>query len=144
MTKGLRIDRRFTNKGEDPYDQIDWSRRDSRITNPDGSTVFEMAGAEIPAAWSQVAADIMVSKYFRKAGVPQFDDNGEQILDESGQPPTHRNGSTPASTMPMASPAPLRASGMSTAKTKSSKPPPTPTAAPPLMPASSSPSATTW
>jgi ribonucleoside-diphosphate reductase alpha chain len=84
----LRIDRRFTNKGEDPYDQIDWSRRDSRITNPDGSTVFEMAGAEIPAAWSQVAADIMVSKYFRKAGVPQFDDNGEQILDESGQPVT--------------------------------------------------------
>ncbi|MEX2135322.1 MAG: vitamin B12-dependent ribonucleotide reductase, partial [Acidimicrobiia bacterium] len=88
MTKGLRIDRRFTKNGEDPYDQIDWSRRDSRITNPDGSTVFEMAGAEIPAAWSQVAADIMVSKYFRKAGVPQFDDNGEQIFDESGQPTT--------------------------------------------------------
>ncbi len=88
MTKGLRIDRRFTRNGEDPYDQIDWSRRDSRISNPDGSTVFEMAGAEIPAAWSQVAADIMVSKYFRKAGVPQFDDNGEQIFDESGQPAT--------------------------------------------------------
>ena len=88
MKKGLRIDRRFTRTGENPYDQIEWSRRDSRITNPDGSTVFEMAGAEIPAAWSQVAADIMVSKYFRKAGVPQFDENGEQIFDESGQPAT--------------------------------------------------------
>jgi ribonucleoside-diphosphate reductase alpha chain len=88
MSKGLRITRRFTSAGKSPYDEVEWTRRDSRITNPDGSTVFEMAGAEIPAAWSQVAADIMVSKYFRKAGVPQFDDNGEQIFDESGQPAT--------------------------------------------------------
>ena len=88
MSKGLRINRRFTQEGESPYDLIEWSRRDSRITNPDGSTVFEMKGAEIPAGWSQVAADIMVSKYFRKAGVPQFDDEGEQIFDESGQPAT--------------------------------------------------------
>jgi ribonucleoside-diphosphate reductase alpha chain len=88
MSKGLRITRRFTKEGQDPYDQVEWTRRDSRITNPDGSTVFEMTGAEIPAAWSQVAADIMVSKYFRKAGVPQFDENGEQIFDEAGQPVT--------------------------------------------------------
>jgi ribonucleoside-diphosphate reductase alpha chain len=86
MSKGLRITRRFTEAGTDAYDKIEWSRRDSRITNPDGSTVFEMTDAEIPAGWSQVAADIMVSKYFRKAGVPQFDDEGNQIFDESGQP----------------------------------------------------------
>ena len=86
MSKGLRITRRFTEAGRDAYDKIEWSRRDSRITNPDGSTVFEMTDAEIPAGWSQVAADIMVSKYFRKAGVPQFDDEGCQIFDDSGQP----------------------------------------------------------
>ena len=86
MSKGLRITRRFTEAGMDPYDKIEWARRDSRITNPDGSTVFEMTDAEIPAGWSQVASDIMVSKYFRKAGVPQFDEDGNQILDESGQP----------------------------------------------------------
>ena len=28
----------------------------------------------------------MVSKYFRKAGVPQFDESGKPILDESGKP----------------------------------------------------------
>jgi ribonucleoside-diphosphate reductase alpha chain len=86
MSKGLRITRRFTESGRDAYNKIEWSRRDSRITNPDGSTVFEMTDAEIPAGWSQVAADIMVSKYFRKAGVPQFDDEGNQVFDESGQP----------------------------------------------------------
>ena len=86
MSKGLRINRRFTEAGKDPFDKLEWSRRDSRITNPDGSTVFEMTDAEIPAGWSQVASDIMVSKYFRKAGVPQFDDDGTQVFDESGQP----------------------------------------------------------
>jgi ribonucleoside-diphosphate reductase alpha chain len=86
MSKGLRITRRFTEAGEDPYEKIEWSRRDSRITNPDGSVVFEMTDAEIPAGWSQVASDIMVSKYFRKAGVPQCDDDGNALLDESDEP----------------------------------------------------------
>ena len=76
MSKGLTIERHFTNEGEDVYDSVEWSRRDSRITNPDGSIVFEMKDAEIPASWSQVATDIMVSKYFRKAGVPQDDGSG--------------------------------------------------------------------
>jgi ribonucleoside-diphosphate reductase alpha chain len=82
---GLRIERRFTTSGTDPYDAIEWTHRDSRISNPDGSVVFEMLDAEIPAGWSQVAADIMVSKYFRKAGVPQVDDNGEPVLDQNGE-----------------------------------------------------------
>jgi len=82
MSKGLRINRRFTEAGKDAYDKIEWSRRDSRITNPDGSIVFEMADAEIPSGWSQVAADIMVSKYFRKAGVPQRDANGAKARRE--------------------------------------------------------------
>ena len=69
-TGGLRVPRVFTREGQDPFDTIAWSRRTSRITNPDGSVVFEMTDAEVPATWSQVAADIMVSKYFRKAGVP--------------------------------------------------------------------------
>jgi ribonucleoside-diphosphate reductase alpha chain len=86
--KGLRIQRRFTTEGSDPYSSIEWSRRDSRITNPDGSVVFEMLGAEIPAGWSQVAADIMVSKYFRKAGVPVLDEHGNPALDSEGRPVT--------------------------------------------------------
>ncbi|HEY7823012.1 MAG TPA: vitamin B12-dependent ribonucleotide reductase, partial [Acidimicrobiia bacterium] len=88
MSKGLRITRRFTEAGTDPYSHFEWSHRDSRITNPDGSVVFEMTDAEIPAHWSQVASDIMVSKYFRKAGVPQYDDEGNQIFDEDGSPVT--------------------------------------------------------
>ena len=85
-SKGLRIPRRFTKAGEDPFAAVEWAKRSTRIANPDGSVVFAMADAEIPAAWSQVAGDIMVSKYFRKAGVPQTGENGQPLLDESGNP----------------------------------------------------------
>ena len=83
---GLTVTRHFTKAGEDPFDAVEWGRRTSRIANPDGSVVFEMQDAEVPAAWSQVAADIMVSKYFRKAGVPQTGPDGAPLLDESGNP----------------------------------------------------------
>jgi ribonucleoside-diphosphate reductase alpha chain len=84
----LRIQRYFTRAGEDPFASVEYEKRDCRITNPDGSVVFEMKGAEVPKQWSQVAADIMISKYFRKAGVPQYDEAGNPIVDEDGNPVT--------------------------------------------------------
>jgi ribonucleoside-diphosphate reductase alpha chain len=81
----MKIARRFTQQGQDVYSSVEWDRRTSRISNPDGSVVFEMTDAEIPRQWSQLATDIMVSKYFRKAGVPQADpETGAQLRDESG------------------------------------------------------------
>ena len=86
--KGLSIPRVFTTPGSDPLEEVAYERRTSKITNPDGSVVFEMEGAEIPADWSQVATDIVVSKYFRKAGVPQVDAKGEVENDAQGNPVT--------------------------------------------------------
>ncbi len=80
---GLKITRKYTSPG-DPYQGIVWEKRTSKITNPDGSIVFEMKDVEIPSTWSQVATDIMVSKYFRKAGVPQVDQDGKPIKDDNG------------------------------------------------------------
>jgi len=80
---GLKIDRKYTTPGN-PYNNITWEKRISKITNPDGSVVFEMNDVEIPSTWSQVATDIMVSKYFRKAGVPQTDEAGNVLKDENG------------------------------------------------------------
>src|SRR4051812_47300020 len=81
----MRITRRFTKSGQDALASVKYERRTSRITNPDGSVVFEMTDAEIPVQWSQLATDIMVSKYFRKAGVPQVDPaTGQFMRDASG------------------------------------------------------------
>ncbi len=80
--KGLAFDRRYTRRGSDPLDEIVWERRSSIITNPDGSIVFKMEGAEIPSSWSQLATDIVVSKYFRKAGIHGNKDHGETSVRE--------------------------------------------------------------
>src|SRR5271166_7176931 len=66
----MRIERRFTQSGASPYDLIVFATTKSEIRNPDGSVVFSLDPIEVPAAWSQVAADVLAQKYFRKAGVP--------------------------------------------------------------------------
>ena len=66
----MRITRRFTEAGKSPYDLIEFRDATSEIKNPDGSVVFSLKGFKVPAHWSQVAADILAQKYFRKAGVP--------------------------------------------------------------------------
>ncbi len=75
----MKITRKFTTAGQNPFDTVKWTTRSSKISNPDGSIVFEMSDAEVPATWSQLATDIAVSKYFRKAGVPQMEDQNAII-----------------------------------------------------------------
>jgi ribonucleoside-diphosphate reductase alpha chain len=84
----MKITRKFTTAGTNPFDTVEWVTRSTRIGNPDGSVVFEMNDASVPSSWSQLATDIMVSKYFRKAGAPQVDADGEPILDDDGNPTT--------------------------------------------------------
>src|SRR5665213_1054172 len=66
----MHIARRFTTAGQDPYEGVAFRTATSEIRNPDGSVVFAAEGVEVPAAWSQVACDILAQKYLRKAGVP--------------------------------------------------------------------------
>jgi ribonucleoside-diphosphate reductase alpha chain len=65
----MKITRRFTTAGSSPYATIEFRRATSEIKNPDGSIVFRLDGFDVPKDWSQVAADILAQKYFRKAGV---------------------------------------------------------------------------
>ena len=66
----MRIERRHTRAGQDAYADLEFRSATSEIRNPDGSIVFRLADIEVPARYSQVAADIIAQKYFRKAGVP--------------------------------------------------------------------------
>src|SRR5712671_1053031 len=66
----MRIERRYTKEGQSPYADIEFRLTASEIRNPDGSVVFQAADVEVPSFWSQVAADVLAQKYFRKAGVP--------------------------------------------------------------------------
>ncbi|MBE7183712.1 MAG: vitamin B12-dependent ribonucleotide reductase [Methylobacterium mesophilicum] len=66
----MRIERHFTKAGQSPYAEIPFRKAVSEIKNPDGSIVFRLADIDVPEQFSQVAADILAQKYFRKAGVP--------------------------------------------------------------------------
>ena len=69
----MKVTRRFTEKGKDPYAGIKWVSRASELRNPDGTLVFRQDNVIVPESWSQIATDIIAQKYFRKAGVPQED-----------------------------------------------------------------------
>ncbi len=84
----MKIGRHFTHEGESPYSRINFTKRTSEIKNPDGSLVFRLENIEVPESWSQVAVDILAQKYFRKAGVPQYDAKGDPKFDENGNPVT--------------------------------------------------------
>lgn len=74
---GLKVQSHYTTPDVHPFDQIEWETRSTAITNSDGSVVFQMDNVEVPASWSQLATDIAVSKYFRKAGLYGDKDHGE-------------------------------------------------------------------
>ncbi|SDZ35267.1 ribonucleoside-diphosphate reductase class II [Jannaschia faecimaris] len=66
----MRLERKFTEAGQDAYAALNFTTTTSEIRNPDGTTVFKLEAVEIPEGWSQVASDVIAQKYFRKAGVP--------------------------------------------------------------------------
>ncbi len=67
----LPVEAVFVTDGKDPLESLTYRMADSVIKGADGTVVFEMKGVEVPEAWSQLAVDILLSKYLRKTGVPK-------------------------------------------------------------------------
>src|SRR5919106_2064885 len=81
MGKGLKVGRYFTRAGVDPYDEIEWEQRGAAIINEKGKVVFEQTNVEMPKAWSQMATNVVVSKYFRgPLGSSQRENSVRQMI----------------------------------------------------------------
>jgi ribonucleoside-diphosphate reductase alpha chain len=61
---GLHFERHFTRRGVSPYDAVEWEIRDAVIQDEKGEKIFEQKGVEVPKSWSQMATNIVASKYF--------------------------------------------------------------------------------
>jgi len=61
---GLVIEQVFSSPGEHPFDQIVWEKRTAKIADEKGATIFEQHDVEVPAEWSQLATNVVASKYF--------------------------------------------------------------------------------
>lgn len=81
----MKIKRLLTKESKSPYSDQIFVKRISEVRNLDGSKKFAME-VTVPESWSLVATDIIAQKYFRKQGVPQLNEKGEAVLDESGNP----------------------------------------------------------
>ena len=70
---GIGIRRHYTSADTHPFDQVEWERRDARISNwKTGEVAFEQLGVEFPLGWSLNATNIVAQKYFR--GTPDTDE----------------------------------------------------------------------
>jgi ribonucleoside-diphosphate reductase alpha chain len=80
---GIGLRRHFTTDGVHPYDDVEWDRRDARITNfRDGVVAFEQRDVEFPVSWSQNATNIVAQKYFRGTlGTPEREWSLRQVID---------------------------------------------------------------
>ena len=80
--RGLTFERRWTRPGVHPYDEIPWEIRTAAIGNESGKLVFEQKDVEVPAFWSQLATNVVVSKYFRgHLGTPERETSVRQLID---------------------------------------------------------------
>ena len=62
---GLKIDQRFCPVNtSDPFTTVEWETRSAAIKDESGKVLFEQTNCEIPATWSQLATNVVVSKYF--------------------------------------------------------------------------------
>jgi ribonucleoside-diphosphate reductase alpha chain len=79
---GLTFERRWTRPGVHPYDELEWELRTASIASETGKTVFEQKDVEVPKAWSQLATNVVVSKYFRgHVGTPERERSVRQLID---------------------------------------------------------------
>src|SRR5215203_3698264 len=65
LSKGLKIDAEFCPTDvADPFDTVQWDLRSAQIKDENGKLMFEQKDAEVPAFWTQLATNVVVSKYF--------------------------------------------------------------------------------
>jgi ribonucleoside-diphosphate reductase alpha chain len=78
---GLTVQRYFTTSDVDPFDTVEWEMRSATIGNEKGEVVFEQNDVEIPKSWSQLATNVVVSKYFRgHLGTPERETSIKQLI----------------------------------------------------------------
>ncbi len=80
---GLQFARVFTKSGIDPFSTVQWETRTAAIKDEKGSVIFEQTDCEFPVTWSQLATNVVASKYF-------YGENGTAEREKSVRQLVHR------------------------------------------------------
>ena len=80
--RGMAVPRVFSTEGASPYDLVEWDLRTAAIKDEKGRVLFEQVDCEIPRAWSQLATNVVVSKYFYgEINTPEREGSVRQLVD---------------------------------------------------------------
>src|SRR5215217_4007228 len=79
---GMTVPRVFSTEGVSPFDQVDWELRTAEIKDERGRVIFQQNGCEIPKGWSQLATNVVASKYFYgEINTPERETSVRQLVD---------------------------------------------------------------
>jgi ribonucleoside-diphosphate reductase alpha chain len=62
--RGMVVPRVFSVEGSNPFDQVEWDLRAAEIKDERGRAIFQQLDCEVPRTWSQLATNVVASKYF--------------------------------------------------------------------------------
>jgi len=66
---------------EDPFDTIEWEKRSASIKGENGAVLFEQTDCDVPTPWSQLAVNVVVSKYFYgEVGTSEREESVRQLI----------------------------------------------------------------
>ena len=78
---GMVVPRVFSTDGVSPFDQVEWELRSAEIKDERGKVLFQQTNCEIPRNWSQLATNVVVSKYFYgEINTPERETSVRQIV----------------------------------------------------------------
>ena len=61
---GMKVPRVFSVEGSNPFEQVEWEKRTAEIKDERGRAIFQQTDCEVPQFWSQLATNVVASKYF--------------------------------------------------------------------------------
>ena len=65
----------------DPFDTVQWDVRTAAIKGEGGEVLFEQTNCEVPTFWTQLATNVVVSKYFYgENGTPERENSVRQLI----------------------------------------------------------------
>jgi ribonucleoside-diphosphate reductase alpha chain len=65
----------------DPFDTVEWDKRTAAIKGESGELLFEQPNCEVPKSWTQLATNVVVSKYFYgEVNTPERETSVKQLI----------------------------------------------------------------
>src|SRR6266705_6926093 len=71
----------FSKPGVDPFDEVKWDKRTAEITDDKSQVIFRQTDVLVPGFWSQLATNVVASKYFYgEQGTSERENSVRQLI----------------------------------------------------------------